>query len=243
MSTLPDPADGRAIEYALGTLPIAERDAFASDMANNPALAAEVRDWEARLAALAEGVTPVDPSPRLWGRISRAIGAGSVADASAAVPNVIPFELARLRRSRTIWRSVAAGAAAMAACLAVVLASDRLAPPSARMGLVAVVNRSGEMPALIVRVDAAAGTVQVRSLAAETPNGRSLELWSIVGGDAPHSLGTLGIGATRIPVASADRRRLDGATLAVSVEPPGGSPTGGPTGPVVYSGKLVSERE
>jgi anti-sigma-K factor RskA len=29
------------------------------------------------------------------------------------------------------------------------------------------------------------------------------------------------------------------ATLAVSVEPPGGSPTGLPTGPVIASGKLT----
>ena len=42
-----------------------------------------------------------------------------------------------------------------------------------------------------------------------------------------------------------DRRRLPAgllgggtAALAVSVEPPGGSPTGVPTGPVVFAGKL-----
>jgi anti-sigma-K factor RskA len=29
-----------------------------------------------------------------------------------------------------------------------------------------------------------------------------------------------------------------GATIAISVEPPGGSPTGAPTGPVVASGPL-----
>jgi anti-sigma-K factor RskA len=29
-----------------------------------------------------------------------------------------------------------------------------------------------------------------------------------------------------------------GATIAISVEPPGGSPTGKPTGPVVASGSL-----
>ena len=28
---------------------------------------------------------------------------------------------------------------------------------------------------------------------------------------------------------------------AVTVEPPGGSPTGGPTGPVVYAGDLIRE--
>jgi len=30
-----------------------------------------------------------------------------------------------------------------------------------------------------------------------------------------------------------------GATIAISVEPPGGSPTGSPTGPVVASGALA----
>ena len=30
-----------------------------------------------------------------------------------------------------------------------------------------------------------------------------------------------------------------GATIAISVEPPGGSPTGAPTGPVVASGALT----
>lgn len=240
MSALPEPTDSRAVEYVLGTLPLAEREAFARELAGDPKLAAEVRDWETRLSVLAEGVTPVHPSADLWTGISQAIGFGP----AAAGGTVVSFELARLRRSRTIWRSLATGAAALAACLAVVLASDRLAPaPLPRAGLVAVVNRSGELPALIVRVDAGAGTVEVRALGAETPTGRSLELWSIVGSDAPYSLGTLGVGATRVSVRSADRPRLDGATLAVSIEPPGGSPTGGPTGPVVYSGKLVTERE
>ena len=30
------------------------------------------------------------------------------------------------------------------------------------------------------------------------------------------------------------------ATLAVSLEPPGGSPTGAPTGPVIATGKLTN---
>jgi anti-sigma-K factor RskA len=29
--------------------------------------------------------------------------------------------------------------------------------------------------------------------------------------------------------------------IAVSVEPPGGSPSGQPTGPVIYTGKLIAE--
>ena len=30
-----------------------------------------------------------------------------------------------------------------------------------------------------------------------------------------------------------------GGMIAVSVEPPGGSPSGAPTGPIVYTGELV----
>ena len=39
-----------------------------------------------------------------------------------------------------------------------------------------------------------------------------------------------------------DRMALDlkqGMTIAVSVEPKGGSPTGLPTGPVIYSGQMI----
>ena len=139
-----------------------------------------------------------------------------------------------------MWRGATAGVTGLAAALALYIGADRLggAPPP---GLVAVVNRSGELPALIVRVDPRAGIVQVRELAAETPAERSLELWSILPGGAPRSLGLVAPGATRVSVPEADRARLDGATVAVSVEPRGGSPTGSPTGPVVYSGRLVSE--
>jgi anti-sigma-K factor RskA len=47
--------------------------------------------------------------------------------------------------------------------------------------------------------------------------------------------------AARIVLAAGEAGRLEGATIAVTVEPKGGSPTGNPTGPVVYSGKLVPE--
>jgi anti-sigma-K factor RskA len=45
----------------------------------------------------------------------------------------------------------------------------------------------------------------------------------------------------KLTVPSAQAGRLKpGATLAVSVEPVGGSPTGQPTGPVILTGKLTA---
>jgi anti-sigma-K factor RskA len=66
------------------------------------------------------------------------------------------------------------------------------------------------------------------------------ELWVIPEGGKPRSLGTMAAGKQmHMRLADALAQLLQqGATIAISVEPPGGSPTGAPTGPVVASGSL-----
>jgi anti-sigma-K factor RskA len=44
---------------------------------------------------------------------------------------------------------------------------------------------------------------------------------------------------TEVLPASLSQSDLKGSAFAVSVEPRGGSPTGSPTGPVVYTGTLI----
>ena len=72
--------------------------------------------------------------------------------------------------------------------------------------------------------------------------GKALELWAVPPNGAPRSLGLISAnGSTvlkrdKLALALLDASRT--AALAVSVEPPGGSPTGAPTGPVVFAGKL-----
>ena len=228
------PRDEDAAEYVLGTLGPTEREAFARDMAADIGLARAVRAWEGRLAPLASGLPEVAPSAALWDRIAAGIGG----PARGEVVALAAFEA--LRRSRTRWRVLATGAGALAASLLAALLLPRFGPTPDRSALLAVVNRSGELPALIVRVDLTGGTVQVRSLAAERPSGRSLELWSILPGEAPRSLGLVAGDVTRL-VIPAGARAPEGATIAVTLEPAGGAPGGVPTGPVVYSGKLVPE--
>lgn len=237
--------DARAGEYVLGTLSGDERAAFARELAADADLREAVRAWEERLAPLQAVVPPVEPGPQVWAGIEARLEAP--AETSRRAGTVVPFgtasDGARLRRSLRLWRGAAAAAAALAAALALFILADRSGLLPRGEEYVAVVNRGGELPALVVRVDTRAGAVQVRALGAERPpQDRSLELWYIGPGGTPRSLGLVDEGSTRLTVPAAVRgAALEGGTIAVTVEPKGGSPTGKATGPVIYSGKLVRE--
>jgi anti-sigma-K factor RskA len=61
-----------------------------------------------------------------------------------------------------------------------------------------------------------------------------LELWALAAGaKAPAPLGVIPPAGKTVPPGVAE-----GTTLLVSLEPKGGSPTGKPTGPVLYAGTL-----
>ncbi|WP_412758559.1 anti-sigma factor domain-containing protein [Methylobacterium radiotolerans] len=141
-----------------------------------------------------------------------------------------------MRRQVRRWRIMAAGAGLVAAGFALFVAVG-LRPQREGGRYLAVVQGGGALPALIVRVDTRTGTAEVRPVGAEEPAGRNLQLW-YVGAAGPKPLGLVGTASSRVtlpPGASPD------GTIAVSVEPPGGSPTGQPTGPVIYTGRLIAE--
>lgn len=241
-----DELDLLAAEYVLGTLDYRERAAFADRLRTEDAARRSVARWERRLDGLYDAVPPLDPPSEVWTRVERSLGA------------VRPFRIldggggggraaraTALEASRNRWRAGALCSGLVAAALAIVLIG-RNAPPvavpsaSANDIYVAAVNRDGEKPALIVAVDLRTRRVLVRPVAAETPPGRSLQLWYIAAGQAPRSMGLVDSGPRSIPN-PIDASDVGSATVAVSVEPPGGSSTGGPTGPVIYSGHLIKE--
>lgn len=238
--TEPDPSrDEDALDHVLGVASAAERAAMARAVAADPALAARVAGWTERLSVLAAFVPPVEPRTEILPAILARL------EPAAASAEVISFrsrdELAGLRRSRAVWRGATVAATGIAAALALALGLDVAGKPPSRT-FVAAINRSGDLPALMVRVDAASGIVQVRTVAAEVPADRSLELWSLNGNAPPRSLGILAAGpVTKLRLEGGTARLADGVGVAASLEPKGGSPTGAPTGPVVYSGKLIAE--
>jgi anti-sigma-K factor RskA len=70
----------------------------------------------------------------------------------------------------------------------------------------------------------------------------SLQLWALPKGGKPKSLGVFsGAKAVLQLAANAERTLADVPMLAVSLEPKGGSRTGLPSGPVLYSGPCVKD--
>ncbi len=107
---------------------------------------------------------------------------------------------------------------------------------------VAVLQANAQAPAFILTVDVASRTATVRRVSAEPQTGKSYQLWLISERFAgPRSLGLVGADEFARPtLADYDPATISGATYAVSLEPEGGSPTGAPTGPVLFSAKLVA---
>jgi anti-sigma-K factor RskA len=98
-------------------------------------------------------------------------------------------------------------------------------------------DKSASVPAT---VDMTTGEMKIPA-ADMAPAGKSAQLWMIGGDGVPKPMGLLASTGPSKMVLPADKRAKlsEGVTLAVSVEPVGGSPTGLPTGPVVASGKLL----
>lgn len=218
-----------AAEYVLGTLDAGERVAFESRMAADPALAAQVAAWQRRLAPLSETTPPVEPRAHVFDRILSRIEPRGAA-------NVIQLEQ-RIRQLRIATATFAA----LAAALVIVFVSRgswTLVPKDNLY--VAVLQGSDAQPAFVAAVDVSAKTMVVRRISAPTPKGHSYELWALgAGRAAPQPLGVIAA-SMRVSSDELGGRPVDATTLAISLEPPGGSPTGAPTGPVLFTGKLLA---
>jgi anti-sigma-K factor RskA len=213
-------------EYVLGVLSAAERRAFEARMVREPALRTEVEYWEQRLGVLASELKPIDPPPEIWANIDTALTEKAARSG--------------LWQNLAFWRWATVGSAAVAA--ASLLALGYIAHiPTPNAPLIAKLESTAGQPGFIAAIDSAGAGLTVVPAAATEVNQRVLQLWLIAPGDHPRSLGLIEPGRPIHINLPADlmQRVAAQATLAVSVEPPGGSPTGLPTGPVIASGKLT----
>lgn len=235
-----------AAEYVLGTLRGPARRRFERLARTDAELRAEQYFWETRLGRLARTVKPVTPAPTVWLSLQQRIAAGNTVPLrrpAAAEPKPVPM-----------WR-IWAGMAAAAAVVAVVMISQRNGVPGTPATAptpVAQAPLAPATPVYVAQLKVPDSTMQwtvslspdkgqmTVAAAGDYPQlgQHSMELWWI-SPQGPVALGLLpvqGKGSMTLP---RELSAQGGITLAVSLEPQGGSPTGKPTGPVLTSGAAV----
>ncbi len=213
-----------AAEYVTGALRGGARRRFERWMRDDAALRREVAEWEERLYPLAMSLPPEPPPGRVWRAIKRRV---------RALQPVSPWGWSGLY----LWR-------ACTAALAVLLVAGMFVYPAqveraAQTRFMALLKDNRAQVALVVTAGQN-GQLRIHAVSDLSPSAqaKALELWALPQGGAPQSLvlvspqgGTILLrhgGLAGVPA------------LAISVEPPGGSPTGLPTGPVILSGKVLN---
>lgn len=193
----------------------------------DPAFAALVRDWDVRFSQMTDEIAPVTPPKSLWRKIT-----------SDAYPD----------SPKRLWQQLGVipallGSAAAALVLILALQFGALMQPN------------GPTPSLVAQMASADSSIVVAAayledeanLVVEWQVGtrlpdRDVELWLVVEGEAPVSLGVLMKGGkiTEFTIPAPLRDQLAGAALAVSDEPLGGSTTGAPSGDVLAAGRITT---
>ena len=228
-----DPAERDALagEYVLGTLDAVTAARVLAAMRTDAALRDAIARWEIRLAPLAALATPETPPPALWDRIEAALPRQISAPSSAREP---------WWNGKKFWRGWAVAATAVAAGLAVFAVQPRA--PETRFMTVLVSDRS--QPAWMAQVDRNGGLelAAIRPVGAETPStppDKVMQLWALPpGATGPTSLGLLPREGGRVSIAAPAVKPVNGMLIEISLEPPGGSPIGRPTGPILFIGRL-----
>ena len=228
----------RYAEYVLGVLDADTRAEVAREAMVSDEAATAVALWQRRLLPLADTIADVAPAPYVWARIHDELQLDaperSATPAPKGVWNSLPF-----------WHWLGLGATAVAVALLVVvnLPPRAPAPIEAPAGgyLAATIQQDNGSTGWVATMDPQHGRmVVVPGTPVAFASGKAPELWLIPAGGKPISVGMIALDKPTTITLDATLLAKLGTTalLAVSVEPPGGSPTGQPTGAVIAKGAI-----
>ena len=214
--------DRLAAEYVLGTLTGGARRRFDTLLPAHPALRGAVAGWEKRLLPMALKAEPVQPAQAVWAAIEGKLGWTPPAGAKASSWRV------------RFWQAFAAVATVAAVLLGT--RTPTVPPTEAPMIVVLHATKGSETIVAGLSPDRQQLTIQPLQKVALTSD-QSLELWALKKDGPPASLGV--IASDKLTALNRKTLPKDTKGLAVSLEPLGGSPTGAPTGPVLFVGDLT----
>jgi len=209
-----------AAELALGLLDGAEHMAARQRLLTDPDFAAETAWWQDRFAGLAHGAAAAEPpagAARRWPWFAGGALAGALAASLAALLLMPDARVIERVRERVVEIPVAA--------------------PAPLVAVLTPGEGTGREPIAAV-YDPQTRTLRLTATIT-VPEDRAAELWRIGSDNVPQALGLLKAG-TRGSLRIEDATLQPDETIAISIEPAGGSPTGQPTGEVIAAGPLVT---
>lgn len=218
-----------AAEYVLGLLTVAQLPHVVAQRQGSARFDQAVQLWEMRLLPFAEALESVEPPARVWPAIAAAI---APVRARGGVWDNVKF-----------WRGFGFGAGLLGTGLAVALVvvlTARVVPARPVATATLVSQHEGVFVATAQQTSAGIQLV-ISPAQVVVPAGKSAELWLITPGNKPAALGLLA--SDRPVTVTIPATQLSGniasAELAVSIEPPGGSPTGQATGPIISAARFL----
>ncbi len=226
-----DPADTPrdddllAAEIVLGLASAEDVSLARRRMATDADFAQKMVFWQERFVSMTDSIDPVVPPARLRKKV---------------LARVFPKARVPLMQRVWLWQGVSAAALIFAGYLGVQLLEVNTRPVGQPTVLAAkLVSDTSPLEVLAV-VEPVKHEIALRRLSGGANPDRALELWAILPGAAPVSLGVLPESeTTRILVPEALRPQAAQITLAISDEPTGGSPTGAPTGDILAVGAMT----
>jgi anti-sigma-K factor RskA len=231
----PPDFDLLAAEYVLGTLEGADLDRAVALEASDDNFRRNVVFWQTRLFPLIDAVPPDAVPPELWQKIEQRLVQRVEVKAKAGTPSF--WQRLFAPRSEAVVLSRRSALAMSLAALAGGFGLARWVGQPEVPSQIAVLTTDAGAPSAIVSVYAS-GIVELIPLQTiAVPDGRIIEVWTL----QSRTQGPVSIGR----MDKARRLRLDlkqllkpetGHLFELTLEPPGGSPTGKPTGPILMKG-------
>lgn len=258
---LEDDPDLAAGELALGLLEGEDLAAALRRVLSEPGFAMEVERWRLRLAALFDLWPAAEPPAGLARRIEASLDRPAAAPVRRSLWPILALASSALAACLLVFivtrpepvappPIVVASASPSPVPVPVPSASPSPVPvpapsvsaspspvPSSAPGTVLLASL-GEDDPIAAAYNSSTGRLRLAA-APRTRGDRVAQLWVIGGDGVPYALALLGDGPNVLTIGRANRARIvAGATLAISIEPPGGSPEPKPTGPIVATGAL-----
>ncbi len=229
----PELRSALAAEYVLGTLQGAARKRFETLLASDADLQRLVEQWQSSFSVLALRLNPIAPPRRLWNRIQAQLFMKNAAGKTKNISTESWWS------NLVFWRGW--GLAATAAAVALTVLLNTAQPPEAKPIYVVVLSNQQAQPVMSVASDNRQKQLRIKMITQQKIDAdRDYQLWALPEGGKPRSLGLVSEqGETVLLVPNTLEGLTNIPALAISLEPKGGSPTGQPTGPILFTGPVI----